>query len=276
MGEDEPAVHALCQHHHGVDPEALILRLCRELLAEKPTDSGPTPLHVLGSRRCIREIQYAPLAIASGCSGLLVLWDGGYYVTLDEDEPPGRRHRSLAHEIVHTFFREVCPGPAGPYEEQLCEVGAAELTMPADRARRFMPGSQAITFDIFNKCAQEFGVTNDAAARRLVDLSDQPVCYLVATKRRTKQQDQFDVGKPQLRVASWASSRSWPDQKPYRGLAFHPNSLIGRAFDEQDFRAGRARLGTSHRDGVFNIEAWGYTFYPRGHARSRVAALLRT
>ena len=106
-------------------------------------------------------------------------------------------------------------------------------------------------------------------------MSDEPLCYLVAIMMRTKKQDQFDLGRPQLRVASWTLSRSWPDRRPYRGLAFEPNSLIAQAFDEQAARAGRARLGTTHRDGIFDIEAMGYTFFPRGRQRSQVAALLR-
>lgn len=136
MADYAETVRALCDHHHETDPEVLILRLCQALLAECPTDSGPTPLNVLGSIRCIRNIRYGPLATKAGCSGLLAPEDGGYVVTLAEGEPPGRQHRSLAHEIVHTFFREVHPGPATTQEERLCEMGAAELTMPAARVLR--------------------------------------------------------------------------------------------------------------------------------------------
>ena len=155
MAEHEPAVQALCQHYGETDPEALILRLCRGLLSEAPTEAGPTPLLVLGSCRCIRDVLYGPLAGGSGCSGLLRLDDGGYVVTLDEEEPPGRQRRSHGHEIVHTFFREVSPGPPGPEEERLCELGAAELTMPAERVRKFMGGRGRITFEVVNERAEE-------------------------------------------------------------------------------------------------------------------------
>ena len=87
-------------------------------------------------------------------------------VTLAEGEPPGRQHRSLGHEIVHTFFREVHRGPAGREEEHLCELGAGELTMPAVRVRKFMEeGRGRVSFNVVNEVAQEFGVTTDAAAR---------------------------------------------------------------------------------------------------------------
>jgi len=270
----EPAVEALCSHHGEADPKQLILRLCRELLNEAPTDAGPSPIVVLGSCRGIRSVSYAPLADASACSGILVAEGGGYRVTLDEREPPGRQRRSHAHEITHTFFREVSAGPAGPEEEQLCEAGAAELTMPAARMRQFVDGRGAITFSLANECAHEFDVTNDAAARRLVELSEEPVCYLVASKMRTTKQAMYGIGRPRLRIASWTWSPSWIDQRPYRGLVIEPNSVIERAFLSQDVQVGRGPVGISHRDGTCDIEAVGYTFTPRGRVRSQVAILL--
>jgi transcriptional regulator with XRE-family HTH domain len=275
VADHEETVQALCQHHEEHDPKALILRLCSGLLEVQPTESGPTPLEVLGSVRCIRHIYYAPIGAIAGCSGVLAPDDGGYMVTLAEGEPPGRQRRSLAHEIVHTFFRDVHPGPAGHEEEQLCEVGAAELTMPAGRLRQFIEGRGHVAFDVVNEVAHEFGVTPDAAARRLVELSDEPVCYLVACMMRTSKQEQFGLGSPQLRVASWTWSASWPDQRPLRGLAVEAESLIGRAFRNQDFQAGHGTAGISYRDGSFDIQAAGYTFPQGGRARSQVAVLLR-
>ncbi len=275
MADHEEAVQALCRQHKELDPEALILRLCRELLDEYPTDSGPTPLRVLGSIRCIRDIRYGPIATTSGCSGLLAVEDGGYVVTLAEGEPSGRQHRSLAHEILHTLFRDVHPGPAGREEERLCELGAAELTMPAARVTQFMDRRGPVGFDVVNEVAQEFGVTTDAAARRLVELSSEPMCYFVACMMRTKKQNEFDLGRPLLRIASWRLSPSWRDQRPLRGLAVESNSLIGQAFLAQDFQAGNGPAEISHRDGVFYIEAAGYTFPQHGKARSQVAVLMR-
>jgi len=275
VADHEAAVQALCQHHQEPDPKALILRLCRELLDEQPTESGPTPLRVLGSVRCIRDVRYAAIAITSGCSGVLVPDDGGYVVMLEEREPPGRQHRSLAHEIVHTFFREIHPGPPGREEEQLCELGAGELTMPASRVRDFIDGRGPLRFDLVNEVAHEFGVTNDAAARRLIELSSEQTCYLVAFSMRTRRQNELDLGRPRLRIASWSCSPSWPDQRRIRGLAVKSNSLIGRAFLNQDFQVGRGPAGISYRGGIFDIEAVGYTFSRGGKARSQVAALLR-
>ena len=65
------SVAALCPHRHETDPEQLILRLYRELLAEYPTEVGPTPLRVLGSCReyaATTAGQSTPRPAAPGCS----------------------------------------------------------------------------------------------------------------------------------------------------------------------------------------------------------------
>jgi hypothetical protein len=272
---DEPAVEGLCRQFQEPNPQLLILRLCRELVAIQPTNSGPTPLDVLGSVRGIRQVNRLPIASGSGCSGCLVPVNGGYEVTLDSLEPPGRQRRSHAHEIVHTFFREVHPGPAGPLEESLCEVGAAELTMPTDRFRRFAADLGPLSFDQINECRDEFHVTFDAAARRAVDLSQEPACYLVGVRMRTKNQERHGIGAPQLRVASWTYSRSWPEQVGYRGVAFEPACMIAEAFESLEPRSGIAELGTNYHNGIYLIEAIGYSFPRGGDVEHRqVAALL--
>ena len=275
MATHEPAVRALCEHHQEPDPRALITRLCQELLAHQPTEAGPTPLRVLGSVRGIRGVRHAVLASGSECSGLLVPQDGGYVVILDEHDSPGRSHRSLGHEIVHSYFREIHPGPPGAQEERLCEIGATELTMPADRVAALMSSQPEVTFEFIAEVASEFNVSKGAAARRLVDLSQTPVCYIVATLRRTKQEEEEDRGSPTLRVASWACSQSWPERRPYLGLSIKPDSLIGQAFKARDSRVGRGDPAIHHRCGTYRIEAAGYEFVWRGAPKWQVAVLLR-
>lgn len=275
MAPHEPAVQALCEHHGEDDPEALIIRLCQELLSHQPTESGATPLDVLGSYRCIRRVHRGPLDVATGCSGLLVPDDGGYVVMLDERQTPGRQHRSHGHETTHTFFREVHLGPPGREEERLCEVGATELTMPADRAAALMTNRPNVTFDFITQFAGKFNVSKAAAARRVVELSLSPVCYLVATISRTRNQVALDCGDPMLRIASWATSRSWPDRRPYLGLAIDPDLLVGQAFEAHDLRSGWGDPGIDHRDGTFEIEAAGFEFVQRGARMQQVVVLLR-
>lgn len=100
------SVAALCRHRHETDLEQLILRLCRELLAECPTEVGPTPLRVLGSCQGVRSYRSRPIRPEAGCSGLLIPSDGGYEITVNSSEPQERQNFSTAHEIVHTFFRD--------------------------------------------------------------------------------------------------------------------------------------------------------------------------
>jgi hypothetical protein len=271
----EAAVQALCKHHREADASTLIIRLCRQLLAQSPTQSGSTPLRVLGSIRCIRDVRYAPLAQGSQCSGLLISENGGYVVVLDERESPGRAHRSLAHEIVHTYFREVEAGPSGAQQERLCEIGATELVMPEDRVAAIMRARPELTFYFIAERASDFNVSRDAAARRLVELSQTPVCYLVATIRRTKAEDLEDRGSPILRVASWTCSSSWPERRPYLGLGIDPDSLLAQAFTAQDSRTGQGDPRIRHRNGAFMIEAAGYEFVSRENLHRQVAVLLR-
>ena len=52
-------------------------------------------------------------------------------------------------------------------------------------------------------------------------------------------------------------------------------SLVMQAFEAQDLRAGRARLGIGHRDGTFHLEALGYTYLKRGSPSPQVVVLVR-
>ena len=105
----DPVVLELCRRHGEPDPKRLILRLCQELLAECPTDRGPSPLAVLASCRGVRACRSGLIHTAAGCSGLLIPVDGGFEILVCSSQPEGRQNFSIAHEIIHTFFREVRP-----------------------------------------------------------------------------------------------------------------------------------------------------------------------
>ncbi len=182
-------------------------RLCRELLARQPTEAGHTPLEVLASCQGIRHIHHSPLDAEMECSGLLVPKDGGYEVTLRSDETEERRRFSLGHEICHTFINDYCPGAAHSDEiEKLCNIGASELTMPAERFVPFL-AERTLSLAAFDDCAEEFGVSFPAARRRAMDLTDQVACVFVACVTRTKKQKQFGIGQPVLRIVEWSRSR---------------------------------------------------------------------
>lgn len=57
----------------------------------------------------VGDIQPRHISPATGCSGLLIPQDGDYVIAVCAAEPQGRQNFSAAHEIVHVYFRGVCP-----------------------------------------------------------------------------------------------------------------------------------------------------------------------
>lgn len=260
----DPVVQQLCEAHEETDPEALVLRLCRDLLAFAPTEDGPSPLRVLGSVQLIRECKIGQIPTGAGCSGLLVPIDGGYNVILNADEPQERQHFSLAHEIVHTFFRKVCPDITEPSdeEEKLCDIGAAELAMPRERFSRYMNGN-LLSFQLIEELRAEFGVSFDASARRTVRLSDEAACFFVASLARTRAQELANRGEPVLRITSWSASSSWPESTKYKNQPVSEESLLAGCFSNLGSRIGSGPLGIPFSSTDYDLEVRAYE-YPRG------------
>jgi len=100
---------------------------------------------------------------------------------------PGRRRFSIAHEIVHAFFRDAAEtyhlrsGNRDRYYrteearqlERLCDFGAAELLMPGDHVSKYI-GRIGLRAVAIPEIARSFGVSLQAAAIRLVELAAEP------------------------------------------------------------------------------------------------------
>jgi hypothetical protein len=248
--------------------------MCEDLLAQCPTDHGPSPLRVLGSCRGVRDIQSGHIDQATRCSGLLIPQDGGYVIVVSAAEPKGRQHFSAAHEITHTYFREVCPAATpSPQEEKLCDLGAVVLTMPAARFGPFL-AARPLCLATINECHREFAVSITAAGRRAMELTDVSACLFVGEMARTLTQIRAGTGTPELRIVKWWPSVRWPFRDSHLNLPFSPRSLIGQAFTHQGERAGQGSLGLPFRAGTYAIEARGHR-YPSGAGTRRVLALAR-
>src|SRR5579884_1308443 len=272
----DPVVLELCRRHGGADPEPVIRELCPDLVAVCPRESGPTPLRMLASFRNVRDIGEAPSAAATGCSGYIVRENGGYVITLDDREPRGRRVISLGHEVTHTYFLEVGRRAAATLEEEhLCDVGGTELVMPEVRFTAFLR-QVGVSMAGIELCRKEFEGSFEATARRVMELTDTPACFLIARVRRTRDEERRGAGEPRLRVDHWTASRSWPDRSCYKGVAFAPSSLVAEVFTQQDERAELARLGTNFHDGLYHIEATGYSYVKGADGAHRQVAVLLT
>jgi hypothetical protein len=273
-------VAVLCRHHHETDPEQLILRLCRQLLAECPTGAGLTPLHVLGSCQGVRSYNSKPIHPEAGCSGLLIPSDGGYEITVNSSEPQERQNFSIAHEIVHTFFRDACPCiQPTPQEEELCNLGAAELTMPAGRFTSHLAAA-GLTFAGIDSCKQEFAVSFAAAARRAVNLTREQACLFTAAPGGTAALDRPDADRSLLRITRWRPSPSWRQPQARENDPVTLASLPGQAFVHQDERRGQASLGLQSHPGTYLVEARGYAYplpcNPDHHQVVTLARVLQT
>jgi Zn-dependent peptidase ImmA (M78 family) len=267
-------VAALCGHHGQSDPEQLILRLCQELIDQCATPSGPTRLEILASCQGVRDIHRKPIRHEIGCSGFLAPINGGYEITVNADEPPERQNFSIAHEIVHTFFRDACPcSQPTDREEQLCNLGAAERTMPSSRFPAYL-AEVGLSLAGIDACKAEFSVSFEAAAHRAMDLTSESACLFIAAMSRTMQQERLGTGEPMLRVVRWRPSPHWPHRDGYKNKPVAPGSLISQAFTYQDERHARTRLGLPFAPDTYELEARGYSYPRSGNASYRQAVSL--
>ena len=119
-----------------------------------------------------------------------VRWNGDHYlITVRGDDPSVRQRFTLAHEVMHIPFLKAGAGVSrrdvltdrdegsSSAEEVLCDLGASKLLMPDTRMapyRRLRPN-----VEMAMSIADQFEVSIEAAARRIVALSDQPAALVV-------------------------------------------------------------------------------------------------
>lgn len=99
-------------------------------------------------------------------------YEHGFNVLLTRHAGHTRLRFTLAHEICHTFFYEFvpeikfAPHPIDPFEERLCNLGAAELLMPAAAVER-NASQRPICMQSLCELASEFSVSIAAMFVRL-------------------------------------------------------------------------------------------------------------
>jgi hypothetical protein len=116
----------------------------------------------------------------------------GEEILLRADLRGGRRRYTWAHEIAHSLV------PEGPGDldgitpamrkrahgdlELLCQIGASELLMPADSFRSHIGSKPLTCAHVTTRLAERFEVSSEAAGRRAVHFSEEPVTMLTAVE----------------------------------------------------------------------------------------------
>jgi len=99
-------------------------------------------------------------------------FDEGFVIHLNGTESAARRNFTIAHEICHTFFYELVPElkfvqhATDPEEERLCDIGAAELLMPAKSVRR-LARKQPVSLEALDSMAHYYQVSRSSMLVRL-------------------------------------------------------------------------------------------------------------
>jgi hypothetical protein len=88
---------------------------------------------------------------------------------------------------------------ASKEEEDLCDLGAAALTMPENRFRSYIV-RRPLGLSLIDDCSTEFAVSFIAAGRRTVALADESACLFIAEMCLTNQERRSGAGKLVLRV----------------------------------------------------------------------------
>jgi len=121
------------------DPVHAVKRRAKRLVQDSGVREPPFKPALYGSLRNVKEIVQKRMEI----DGRIIPISDGFKIELRSDRPYGRKNFTCAHEVVHTFFYEAAPSLKAlnnhdAEEEILCNLGAAELLMPAWSFRKIV------------------------------------------------------------------------------------------------------------------------------------------
>jgi Zn-dependent peptidase ImmA (M78 family) len=182
----EPLVRRLIDENGGGDPREIIRAYADELRRGAGQTKLPIKVDLirsyLGIRKREGDYDFAGRIYAEE-SGQLVM-------NLRATDLPERRRFTCAHELIHPAFpgfrlesryrldTQVGTNTAQrAQEEYLCDLGAAELLMPAELVRGAYSAADGL--DDVERLSVDAEVSLEAAANRLVGLSDEPTILLV-------------------------------------------------------------------------------------------------
>ena len=203
-----------------------------------------------------------------------VFWvNGRFEIEYNPHRPRGRVNFSIAHEIAHTFFedcaKDVQHRSRAKWDkrrwqlELLCNVGAAEITMPVGSFPS--AASAVVTIEEMMKLRKKYQVSAEAILIRLVKLASSRVACFSATRMRKE-------GRATYRIDYRIGSAHWPEWKRSRQVRELESEVL-----DQCVAIGTTAKGTEHWDESgqeFHVEGVALPPLP-GAENLRIAGFMR-
>ena len=265
-------------------PDAKLMEDCARSLIRRSGLIGPPFVpDILAPLQQIRRIIRTNLG---ELDGLLITIDNGYIVKLNALQHPFRQNFSCAHEIAHTFLLDNQAGgtPARTRttvgerrrrvdEETLCNIGAREILMPealfSGYAQEYGFSPQALA-----PLARTFGTSITATARRLVEISPDPLIAIFWTFRNTPTSS---IRK--LRVAWSIKSASARRHARYfvpELASIGSGSSVAHAYSSDEFASKGEDLRLGNLKGRYHVESKGFGHGPHRTVIIRPPQSLKT
>jgi hypothetical protein len=226
----------------GCCPNLSMNHLIAELRKSSKHKSLDTQLGDFLTKRRILRTEFVP---GLTCDGYITpvgsSFQEGFRMALKRGTPQVRSRFTIAHELCHTFFYEIVPEmkfgsvEVDEEEERLCNVGAAELLIPA-KSLRMQAKPLNVSIDSLEKLASRFVVSSEAMLLRLRSLKlwDCELSFWRPRPDGTFQMDRIAGG----RKVNWV----WSDAAPLNRAWNDRIKPTGRAYLELRDSAGRIQL----------------------------------
>jgi O-acetyl-ADP-ribose deacetylase (regulator of RNase III) len=196
----------------------------------------------------------------------------GVRIEFNPSRPAQRVRYSLAHEIAHTFFPDCAEhvrNRAAYHEmtgddwqlEALCNIGAAELLMPAGSLHELAP--EGLTLEHLLQLRAHYAVSTEAMLIRATRMSEEPTAMFCASSAERGARTggyhlDYMIGSP-----AWTADIQ-------RGLALPPTSVV-----RECVAIGFTATGREEWRGIdVDVQCVGIPGYP-GRLLPRVVGILR-
>ncbi|HEY93025.1 MAG TPA: ImmA/IrrE family metallo-endopeptidase [Dehalococcoidia bacterium] len=211
-------------------------QLVNRLVEDRGHDKPPFLPEEFARLQGIKKIVKADLGRTSA---VLLRFDDGYVIKVNQNHNLARQNFSCTHEIGHTLFSEAkleryiqnieyrTFDPQGHEEarstarERLCDIAATELLMPESVFRKYLSGF-GVSVHSIERLANIFKVSIRAATWRIAEVSTEPCIALLWQL--------WPTNKPKGLRLAWCvgpgrNSRGKANYMPMHTLVRHPSKL---------------------------------------------------